>query len=197
MAQKRGNMRSVEEVFQDRTIYKFKDKKFDKKLLQQAYNIMKLGPTSGNSCPLRIIFVETKTEKEKLLKCLDEGNVPKVKSAPVTALFAYDTKFFEKMDKTNPASPALQEFFASSKDVALDTAYRNSSLQAAYFMIAARSLGLDCGPMSGFNKDALEKDFLAGTDYKINFICNLGYRDGENPYDRQPRLDFDEACKVV
>ena len=101
------------------------------------------------------------------------------------------------MDKTYPVSPAMKDYFASSEVVALDTANRNSTLQAAYFMIIARSLGLDCGPMSGFNAEAIEKEFLSGTGFKVNFVCNLGYRDGDNPFPRLPRLDFAEACKVV
>ena len=159
---------------------------------------MKLGPTSANSCPLRVIFVQTPKAKEKLLKCAMEGNVEKIKSAPVTALFAFAPQFYVQMDKTNPVAPQLKEYFSSSKELALDTAYRNSTLQAAYFMMAARGCGLDCGPMSGFDAGAIEKEFFAGSagsGFKINFICNLGYRDDENPHPRLPRLDFAECCQ--
>ncbi len=190
-------MRTVKDVFADRTCYKYTNKFVSADLLKEIYDIMKLGPTSANGCPLRIIFIQTKDEKTKLLKCVMEGNVEKIKSAPVTALFAYDTKFYTKMDKTNPVSPELKHYFASSDKIAIDTAARNSTLQAAYFMIVAREAGLDCGPMSGFSAEAVEKEFLSGTDFKINFICNLGYKDGENPYPRLPRLDFAEVCKII
>lgn len=158
---------------------------------------MKLGPTSANSCPLRIIFVQSKAQKEKLLKCMMEGNVEKTRMAPVSAIFAYDTKFYTKMDKIYPVSPAMKDFFASSESIALDTANRNSTLQAAYFMVVARSLGLDCGPMSGLDAGAIEKEFLSETGFKVNFVCNLGYRDGDNPFPRLPKLDFVEVCKIV
>jgi nitroreductase len=190
-------MRTVKDIFSDRTCYKYSAKGVDADLLQEIYDIMKFGPTSANSCPLRIIFIQSQGQKEKLLKCLMEGNIEKTRSAPIVALLAYDTKFYQKMDKTNPVSPAMKTYFTSSDKIALDTATRNSTLQAAYFMMVARSLGLDCGPMSGFNAEAIEKEFLSGTDFKINFICNLGYKDGENPYPRLPRLDFVEVCKIV
>ncbi|MEA0971341.1 Nitroreductase family protein [Candidatus Megaera venefica] len=190
-------MRTVKDVFADRTCYKYTDKAVSLELLQEIYDTMKLGPTSANSCPLRIIFIESQDQKEKLLKCLMEGNVEKTKSAPVVAIFAYDTKFYTKMDKTHPISPVMKNYFASSEAIALDTANRNSTLQAAYFMIVARSLGLDCGPMSGLDAGAIEKEFLSGTGFKVNFVCNLGYRDGDNPFPRLPRLDFAEVCKIV
>jgi len=189
-------MRSIDDIFYDRTCYKFQDKPIDKDLLKKIYDLMKLGPTSANSCPLRIVFVQSPKVKEKLLKCAMEGNVEKIKSAPVTALFAFAPQFYVQMDKTNPVAPQLKEYFSSSKELALDTAYRNSILQAAYFMMAARGCGLDCGPMSGFDAGAIEKEFFAGSGFKINFICNLGYRDGENPHPRLPRLDFAECCQL-
>ncbi|GAB4163191.1 MAG: malonic semialdehyde reductase [Rickettsiaceae bacterium] len=190
-------MRTIKDVFSDRTCYKFKNTPLTEELLKEIYDLMKLGPTSSNSCPLRIIFVQSLDAKSRLEKCLMEGNIAKVRSAPVTALFAYDPKFYNKMDILNPVAPQFKTYFATSKKAAIDTATRNSTLQAAYFMIAARGLGLDCGPMSGFNSEAIEKEFLAGTGLKINFICNLGYKDQENPYPRLPRLDFSEVCKVV
>ncbi len=155
-------MRTVKDVFTDRTCYNYADKAVSLELLQEIYDIMKLGPTSANSCPLRIIFVQSKDQKTKLLKCLMEGNVEKTRSAPVSAIFAYDTKFYTKMDKTHPVSQAMKNYFASSEAIALDTANRNSTLQAAYFMVIARSLGLDCGPMSGLDAEAIEKEFLSG-----------------------------------
>lgn len=189
-------MRTVDDVFGDRTCYKFKNQPVSHDILEKIYDVMKMGSTSGNSCPLRITFVQSAAEKEKLIKCLMPGNVDKTKSAPVTAIFSYDTKFYKLMEKYNPGSPMIA-VFSSSEEVARETAYRNSSLQAAYFMIVARAYGLDCGPMSGFSSEAIEKEFFAGTDMKVNFICNLGYKDGENPYPRMARPDFGTVCKVV
>lgn len=190
-------MKTINEIFSERTCYKFQSTPIEKGLLIKIYDLMKFGPTSGNSCPLRIIFVQSQQEKEKLMTCVAEMNKAKIASAPVTALFAYDLKFFTKMDKLYPTGKALQQVFASSEAIAVDTAYRNSSLQAAYFMVIARSMGLDCGGMSGFDQALVNEAFFKNTDLRINFICNLGYRDGENPYPRLPRLDFDESCKIV
>ncbi len=191
-------MRNIEEIFADRTCMKFLDKPVSKDMLVKIYDLMKMGSTSANACPLRIIFVQSNLEKEKLSKIVMEANIEKVKSAPVVALFAYDMKFYEKMNKLYPTGKFLQDYFASFKEDALiKEALRNSSLQAAYFMIIARSMGLDTGPMSGFDSDALNEMFFKDTDYRINFICNIGYRDGESPYPRLPRLDFEEACNIV
>ena len=166
-------MRNIEEIFHDRTCCKFLSRPVDKDLLIKIYDLAKLGPTSGNCSPLRIVFVQSQAEKDRLYKCLMEGNIEKTKSAPLIALFAYDIKFYEDMEKINPIAPDLIKYFASSEQVALDTAIRNSTLQAAYFMLAARGAGLDCGPMSGFNKEAIEKEFFTNTNFKINFIVPL------------------------
>ncbi len=148
-------MRNIEEVFHDRTCSKFLRRPVDKNLLIKIHDLAKLGPISGNCSPLRIVFVQSQAEKNKLYKCLMEGNIEQTKSAPVTALFAYDEKFYEDMEKINPVAPDLIKYFASSKEIALDTAIRNSTLQATYFILAARGAGLDCGPMSGFNKEVI------------------------------------------
>ncbi len=190
-------MRTITEIFNDRTCYKFQDKKIAKNTLKEIYDLMKLGSTSANSCPLRIIFVSSKEEKEKLLACAMAGNIDKIKSAPITAIFAYDMKFFEQMDYLNKPGTALKKFFASDSKAATDTAYRNSTLQAAYFMIIARNFGLSLGPMSGFNTDKLNETFFSNTNYQVNFICNLGYCDGDNPHTRLPRLDFSDACRII
>lgn len=190
-------MRNIEEIFHDRTCSKFLNRPVNKDLLIKIYDLAKLGPTSGNCCPLRIVFVQSQAEKSKLYKALMEGNIEKTKSAPLTALFAYDIKFYEEMEKINPIAPDLIKYFASSKEVALDTAIRNSTLQAAYFMLAARGAGLHCGPMSGFNKETIEKEFFVNTNYKVNFICNLGYADGANPHSRLPRWEFDKVCSII
>jgi nitroreductase len=164
----------------------------------QIYDLVKLGPTSANACPLRIVFVQSNLEKEKLCKTAMEANIAKIKSAPVTALFAYDMKFYEKMDKLYQTGKYLQDLFAkSSEDVIDRESLRNSTLQAAYFIMVARGMGLDCGPMSGFDPVALNATFFKNTNYRINFICNFGYKDGDNPYPKLPRLNFDEVCKFL
>ncbi len=191
-------MRNIDSIFGDRTCSKFLDKPVSKEMLVKIYDLMKMGPTSANACPLRIVFVQNSLEKEKLCKTAMEANIAKIKSAPVTALFAYDMKFYEKMDKLYPTGKFLQDLFAKSTEDALDReALRNSTMQAAYFMMIARGMGLDCGPMSGFDPVALNEVFFNNTNYRINFICNIGYKDGDSPYPRLPRLGFDEACKVL
>ena len=157
----------------------------------------KLGPTSANCSPLRTVFVQNPAAKDKLYQCVAPGNVEKVKSAPVTAIFAFDTKFYELIPKLFPHDISIKDYFSSSEEIALDTAFRNSSLQAAYFMIAARNKGLACGPMSGFNKNAINSTFFNDSNYQVNFICNIGYRDGDNPFPRLPKLDFTECCKIM
>lgn len=191
-------LKSIEEIFlNDRTCYHFSDKAVSKNLLHEIYDLMKMGPTSANSSPLRIIFVESHSEKAKLESCVMAGNIDKIKTAPVTALFAYDMKFYDKLIKLFPHNPGMKDYFSSSEEVILDTATRNSTLQAAYFMMIARSKGLACTPMSGFDSAKLNDSFFAGTDFKINFICSLGYRASDETNPRLPRLDFDEVCRIV
>lgn len=190
--------KSIDEIFlNERTCYHYSNQAIDHKLLHEIYDLMKMGPTSANCSPLRIVFVESVHEKEKLVGCVMEGNVPHVKAAPVTALFAYDMKFYDKLTKLFAHNPGMKDYFSSSNEVTLGTAMRNSTLQAAYFMMIARSKGLACGPMSGFDPAKINDTFFAGTDYKINFICNLGYRSSEETNPRLPRLDFDEVCTIV
>jgi nitroreductase len=165
-------------------------------LLQQIYDLMKWGPTSANSSPARIVFVKSKEAKDKLLPCMAEGNVEKTKTAPVSAIIAYDMEFYEKLPKLFPHAPA-RSWFAGNQPLIESTAFRNGSLQGAYFMIAARSLGLDCGPMSGFDNAKVDTAFFHGTSWKSNFICNIGYGDSSKLYPRSPRLDFNECCKIL
>ena len=164
--------------------------------LAKVYDLMKWGPTSANSSPARIVFVKSKEAKEKLLLCISEGNVEKTKAAPVTAIIAQDAEFYEKLPKLFPFADA-RSWFAGNKPLAESTAFRNSSLQGAYFIIAARSLGLDCGPMSGFDNAKVDAAFFQGTSWKSNFLCNLGYGDATKLYPRAPRLDFPETCKIL
>ena len=189
---------STRELFeQGRTHSVFANKEVPDSLLNEIYDIMKFGSTSYNCCPLRITFVKSADAKAKLLPCLMEANVAKSQSAPVVALFAHDMKFYEKFTQLLPMMPNVADMFKGNEALTSATAFRNGSLQAAYFMVVARSLGLDCGPMSGFNEDKLNEAFFAGTDFKVNFICNLGYKAGDAQYPRLSRLDFTEACKVV
>lgn len=165
-------------------------------LLAEIYGLMKWGPTSANSSPARILFVKSKEAKEKLLPCMAEGNVEKTKAAPVTAIIAQDMEFYEKLPRLFPFADA-RSWFAGNKPLIESTAFRNSSLQGAYFIIAARSLGLDCGPMSGFDNAKVDEAFFKGTAWQSNFICNLGYGDSSKLRPRAPRLDFEEACKIL
>jgi 3-hydroxypropanoate dehydrogenase len=164
--------------------------------LHELYELLKFGPTSANSTPARFVFVKGAEAKAKLVACVSPGNVVKVEQAPVTAIIAMDEKFYEKMPKLFPQRPNAAEMF---KDPALAqvTMMRNSTLQGAYLILAARSLGLDCGPMSGFDNAKLDAAFFADTPLKSNFICALGTGTTELLYPRNPRLDFDEACKIV
>jgi len=166
-------------------------------LLRQIYELMKWGPTSGNLCPARIVFVTSPAAKERLRPALSPGNVDKVMTAPATAIVAYDLKFYDKQPILAPHNPKSRETFAASPDLAQSTAFRNGSLQGAYFIVAARALGLDCGPMSGFDNARVDEEFFAGGQLKSNFLCNIGYGDPSRLRPRQPRLTFAEACSIV
>ena len=165
-------------------------------LLVQIYNLMKWGPTSANSSPARIVFVKSPEAKAKLLPCMAEGNVEKTKAAPVTAIIAQDLEFYDKLPRLFPFADA-RSWFAENKSFAESTAFRNSSLQGAYFIIAARALGLDCGPMSGFDNAKVDEVFFHGTSWRSNFICNLGHGDASKLRPRSPRLEFSETCKIL
>lgn len=173
------------------------DEPVDDALLRQVYDLAKMGPTSANMSPMRIVFVKSRAAKEKLRPCLDPGNVDKTMKAPVTAIIGMDIRFYEHLPKLFPHADAKAWFKDLPENVLEYTALRNSSLQGAYFIIAARSLGLDCGPMSGFNNAAVDAAFFAGTSVKSNFLCNLGHGDASKLYPRSPRLTFEEACRVV
>lgn len=189
--------KTTEEVFAERTCYHFAEEAIPSSVLHEIYDLMKLGPTSANSCPLRIVFVQSSDKKEKLKSCVMPSNAVHVDDAPVTALFAYDTKFYEKMDKLYAINPGFKKMLEENRAMADDTMTRNSTLQAAYFLMIARSKGLGCGPMSGFDGDAINKAFFEGTNHKVNFISTLGYRSKDEEHPRLPRLEFDEACKIV
>jgi 3-hydroxypropanoate dehydrogenase len=163
--------------------------------LREIYDLLKWGPTTANSSPGRFVFVRSRSAKEKLRPALDEGNVEKTIAAPVTAIVAYDTEFYEKLPKLFPHTDA-RGWYAGNPPKIETTAFRNGTLQGAYLIIAARALGLDCGPMSGFNNAVVDAVFFPDGRWKSNFLCNLGYGDPTKVRPRNPRLGFDEACRI-
>ena len=179
-------------------------------MLRRIYEVMKWGPTSSNSCPARFIFLRSSAAKQRLRPALSPGNVEKTMSAPVTVIIAYDLAFYEKLPKLSPHNLSLRDSFARNPQLIEATAKRNSSLQGAYMMLAARALGLDCGPMSGFDQSKVDEEFFSAGKpeggeeefftkghVKSNFLCNLGYGDHSRLHPRNPRLDFAEACALL
>ncbi len=164
--------------------------------LHQIYDLMKMGPTSANCSPLRIVFLTTPGAIARLLPAMSEGNQDKTRTAPVVAILAYDSEFYEKLPQLFPHNPDARNWFTSSAAHADTTAFRNSSLQAGYFMLAARAVGLDCGPMSGFNPTQIESEFFPEGKHKVNLVCALGYGDPAKVMSRLPRLDFEQACRI-
>lgn len=163
--------------------------------LRQLYELAKWGPTSANSCPARFLFVQSAGAKERLKPCLAPGNVEKSMSAPVVAIIAMDMEFYEELPRLFPHTGA-RSWYAGKPAAIQETAFRNSTLQGAYLMLAARSLGLDCGPMSGFDAGKVDQTFFPEKPWKSNFICAIGYGDRSKLHPRGPRLEFDEACRV-
>lgn len=164
--------------------------------LHQLYELMKFGPTAANNCPARLSFVKSPEAKETLKAHLDEGNIEKAMSAPVVAIISYDTEFYEKLPYLFPHTDA-RSWYAGNADKIKSAGEMNATLQGAYLMLAARSLGLDCGPMGGFNNTSLDEAFFADGKTKSIFICALGYGDHDKLYPRSPRLSFDEACEIL
>jgi 3-hydroxypropanoate dehydrogenase len=178
--------------------------------LRQLYELMKWGPTSANSCPARIFFLRTPQAKARLLPALSPGNMEKTRAAPATAIIAYDLRFYDKLPRLFPHNPGMRQVFVDAPQLVEVTARRNSSLQGAYFILAARAVGLDCGPMSGFDNVNVDEEFFAagkceGCDEEFlpeghlrsNFLCNLGYGDSTKLFPRGPRLEFEEACMLL
>ena len=173
------------------------DEDVSDEILHKLYDLMKWGPTSANCSPSRLIFIRSQDAKKRLLPYLIETNREKTSTAPVTAIIAYDISFYEHLPKLFPHNPEAKDWFSWSNDLAEQTAFRNSSLQGAYFIIAARTLGLDCGPMSGFDNAELDKEFFSNSGFKSNFICNVGYGDHSKLFERSPRFEFDEICTIL
>ncbi|MEQ8319518.1 MAG: malonic semialdehyde reductase [Rhodospirillales bacterium] len=187
---------ALDTLFMDaRTHNAWADKQIPPGMLEEIWNIARMGPTSANCSPARIVFVTSDEAKEKLRPCLMGGNVDKTMQAPVTAIIGHDMEFYEKLPKLFPHTDA-RSWFVGNDDLIRETAFRNGTLQAAYLMIAARARGLDCGPMSGFDKKKVDAAFFAGTTVKSNFLCNIGYGTDEDLFPRSPRLAFAEACRV-
>jgi 3-hydroxypropanoate dehydrogenase len=203
---------ALDQLFREaRTHVVWLDRPVPDELLHQLYDLLKWGPTSANASPARILFVRSPEAKERLRPALAAGNVDKVMTAPVTAIIAHDQRFYEQMPKLWPHNPRMREVFANNPQLAETTAFRNGTLQGAYFILAARSLGLDCGPLSGFDNAKVDEAFFppdACQDVettqvhetsciKSNFLCNLGYGDPAQLHPRGPRLDFAEACRIM
>ena len=164
--------------------------------LREVYDLARWAPTSANSSPARFVFLESEAGKARLLPALAPTNVEKTKAAPVTVIVAWDAEFYEKLPKLFPHAD-MRPFFAGNQSLVEETAFRNSSLQGGYFILAARAVGLDCGPMSGFDKAKVNAEFFPDGKWKTNFLCNLGYGDHTKLFPRSPRLEFEEACRVL
>ena len=176
---------------------KWRDNPVSDVTLQALYDLMRWGPTSANCCPARIVFAKSDDARERLARCVAKMNVVNVRTAPVVAVIGYDSRFYDLLAKLLPDNPKARELFTNDEALAEETAFRNSTLQGAYLIIAARALGLDCGPMSGFDGTAVDKEFFPGGRIKTNFICSIGNGDREGLVRRGPRLDFDEACAIL
>lgn len=188
--------RVLDQLFHSaRTQNKWQDRPVPDSTLQELYDLLKWGPTSANGMPARFVFVRTAEGKEKLRPALSAGNMDKTMTAPVIAIVAHDVKFYDRLPYLFPHANA-RSWFAGNERLAETTAFRNGTLQGAYLIIAARSLGLDVGPMSGFDNAKVDAAFFAGTDWRSNFLVNLGYGDPSGLFDRSPRLSFDEACRL-
>jgi len=164
-------------------------------LLQAVYDLAKMPPTSANSNPMRLIFLRSRDAKDRLKPALSPGNLAKTMAAPVTAIIGYDTRFYEELPRLAPHGNA-RAWFEGKPALIEETAFRNGTLQGAYFILAARALGLDCGPMSGFDRDRVDREFFPDGRIKSNFLCNLAYGDACKLHPRAPRLDFEDACQI-
>jgi 3-hydroxypropanoate dehydrogenase len=189
--------RSLDIIFQEaRTHSVWLDKPVSDAQLHQIYDLMKWGPTSANSCPARIVFVRSAVAKERLLRAIAPGNTQKTLTAPVTAIIAHDLEFYENLPTLFPHADA-RAWFVGNQPLIETTAFRNGTLQGAYLIIAARALGLDAGPMSGFDNVKVDKEFFPDGKFKSNFLVNLGYGDKEVVSPRSPRLSFAQAAQIL
>lgn len=179
-----------------RTHRAFLDEPVPEETLRAIYDLCRWGPTSGNASPMRVVFVVTPEAKQRLEPCLDSYNRAQTMAAPVTAIVAYDLEFYEHLPRLYLEEDA-RSWFAGRPEKIAHEALRSGSLQGGYFIMAARALGLDCGPMGGFSRTKVDAAFFAGTSWKANFLCNLGYGDKNRLWKRNARLSFEEACRIV
>ncbi|MBU2978828.1 malonic semialdehyde reductase [Alteromonas sp. C1M14] len=191
------NDNALDQLFtQAHTHTSWLDKTIANEVLHQLYDLVKVGATSANCSPGRFVFITSQEGKEKLKPCLSSGNVAQTMSAPCTVIVAYDETFYDHLPTLFPYADA-KSWFTSSPEAAFETAMRNSSLQGAYLISAARALGLDTGAMSGFDPKRLNETFFSKSTWKVNFLLNIGYGDNEKVHDRLPRLDFEQACQIL
>jgi 3-hydroxypropanoate dehydrogenase len=165
--------------------------------IKQIFDTMKMAPTSANCSPARFVFLRTKEAKERIRPALSSGNLEKTLAAPVVAIVAWDTKFYDHLPRLFPHNQDARNWFANSEAVAHATAFRNGTLQGAYFIIAARALGLDCGAMSGFDNAKVDAEFFPDGQFKSNFLINIGHGDPSKIFARSPRFDFAEVCQLL
>jgi len=165
--------------------------------IKAVYDLARMGPTAANGSPARFVFLKSDAGKERLKPHLSPNNVDKVMSSAFTVIVAHDVEFYEKIPQLFPHNPGARDWYSWSAEHAEKNAFRNGSLQGAYLMLAARAMGLDCGPMSGFGNDGVDEEFFKGTAWRSNFICAMGHGDRVSLHDRSPRLSFDEACQLL
>lgn len=179
-----------------RSFGEWQDETLDDDVFRRIFELMKWGPTTSNSNPARFVFIRSQAGKARLRPLLSPGNVDKAMSAPCTVIVAWDDRFYDKMPQLFP-SRDVRSVFAGKDELIAETAFRSSTLQGAYFMLAARALGLDCGPMSGFDRAGVDAAFLAGRNWRSNFLCNIGHGKPEGLFPRNPRLEFEQACELA
>jgi len=188
---------ALDQLFREARTYRaWRSERVPDAVLKELYQLTALGPTSGNCLPARFVFVTSEAAKERLIPALDPGNVEKTRTAPVTAIVAYDSEFVETMRRFTKNPNALP-WLAGNPAAAEETAFRNGTLTGGYLILAARALGLDCGPMSGFNAEKINREFFPDGKWKVNFLCNLGYGDATQMPPRAPRLGFEDACRIL
>ncbi len=189
---------ALEQLFLSaRTHNKWQPRDVPDDVLKELVDLMKMSPTSANGSPARLVFVKSPEAKQRLKPLLSDGNRDKTMSAPVTAIIGYDLKFYDHMSRLFPHEPDARSWFSGSEAHARTTAFRNGTLQGAYLILAARALGLDAGPMSGFDNAGVDREFFADTNVKSNFICSLGYGDPAGLFPRSPRFDFNDIAKII
>jgi|SRR3984893_2871545 len=188
---------ALDQLFREaRTHSAWLPKRVPVETLREAYELARMGPTSANSSPARFVFLQSEAAKARLLPALASPNVEKTRTAPVTVIVAWDTEFYERLPQLFPHAD-MRAYFVGNQPLIDETAFRNGTLQGGYFILAARAVGLDCGPMSGFDPAKVNAEFFPDGKWKANFLCNLGYGDPSKLFPRNPRLEFDEACRVL